>query len=105
MNLLNLSHRARTTAEMTHLYASRRDHYFAITQRLHVIAVYAQTEWPGISRVRCVKSPQPGKGAGIRFMERRATHRTACTLYPIDREARCKQVQRCPLHIPVPKSY
>ena len=31
---------------MTHLYVSGRDHDLAITQRLHVLAVDAQTKWP-----------------------------------------------------------
>src|ERR1700756_2544031 len=52
----NLSHRARTAAEMTHLYVFRRDYDLAITEGLHVLPMYAQTEWPGTSCVRCMKS-------------------------------------------------
>src|SRR2546430_13601172 len=77
---MNLSHCARTAAEMTHLYVSRRDHDLAIAPRLHVLSVDAQTEWPWAAPVRRVKSSQPGHGAGIRFMVSRATHRPACTL-------------------------
>src|SRR5260370_576523 len=61
----NLRHRARTAAEMTHLCVFRRHHDLAITQGLHVLPMYAQTERPGTTCVRCVKSSQPGHGASV----------------------------------------
>src|SRR6266849_966321 len=65
---MNRTHCARAAKEVTHLYASGRALDLAITQRLHVHTVDTQTERPWTTCVRRVKSPQPGYGAGVRFV-------------------------------------
>ena len=65
-------HRAWTATEMAHAYTFGLDHYFRITQRLHIFPVDAQTERP--TDVRSVKSSQPAYRARVRLM----TCYTAC---------------------------
>ena len=61
-------HSARTAPEMPHLYLSGRDNDLAITQRSDIVPVDTQAEWSWAARVRRVKSSQPRRRAGIRFV-------------------------------------
>src|SRR5712691_13539476 len=93
---MNLSHCARTAAEMPNLYVSRRDHDLAITQRLHVLSVDAHTKWPWAAPVRRVKSSQPGHRTGVRFVLSVPAYSSTQVLGLIVRKTRRKPVSQFP---------
>src|SRR6266700_3723109 len=88
--------RAGTALEMAHSDTSGGDYSFGITERLHIFPVDAQAERPRSTCMRCVKSPQPGHRAGVRFMVCRATCHPAQALCPFVRETRGEPVPRLP---------
>ena len=81
---------------MPHLYLSGRDNDLGITQCSDIVPVDTQAEWPSAARVRRVKSSQPQRRAGIRFVLSVQACSATQTLGLSVRKARGKPVERTP---------
>ena len=84
---------------MLHSYLSWRDNDLGITQCFDIDPVDTQAEWPRAARVRCVKSSQPQRRAGVRLLLRVPACSATQALGLSVRKARGKPVERLPARV------